>query len=139
MEARLPGVEVNRRTARRIQLKFPLWFQTQQHPDEVLSGMVQNISAAGVVFVTQALVEVFTRVKLFLDRLPGDRQSRHIDGVVTRTEMAGEPGQYLIGVQFIDVSEEDQAHIVAALQATDVMGLLRFTAKKGASDPLPLS
>ncbi|HEY7495051.1 MAG TPA: PilT/PilU family type 4a pilus ATPase [Candidatus Tectomicrobia bacterium] len=134
MEAQLQGVAVNRRTARRIQLKFPLWFQTQKRPDELLSGMVQNMSATGVVFVTQALVEVFTSVKLFFDRLPGDRQGRHISGVVTRTELAGEPGQYLIGVQFMDVSEEDQGHIVAALQATDVMGLLRFAAKKGASD-----
>jgi twitching motility protein PilT len=54
--------------------------------------------------------------------------------MVTRTELAGEPGQYLIGVQFIDVSEEERAHIVAALQTTNVMGLLRLAAKKGASD-----
>jgi len=134
MVAQLQGVEVNRRTARRVQLKFPLWFQTQKHPDVLQSGMVQNMSAAGAVFVTQELVEVSTGIKLFLDRLPGDRQGRHVHGVVTRTEVAGEPGQYLIGVQFMDVSEAQQAHIVAALQATDIMGLLRSAAKKGASD-----
>jgi twitching motility protein PilT len=134
MSAELQVVAQNRRTSRRIPLKFPIWFRSQQRPDELLVGIAQNINAAGIMFVTRGLVDVGTRVKVFLDSLPGDRQSRQLGGIVTHAEIAEEAGHYLMGVQFTDVTAEDQEHIVAALQATDIMGLLRFTAKKGASD-----
>lgn len=134
MSAQLQGVAQNRRTSQRIQLKFPIWFRTQQRPDELLVGIAQNVNAAGIMFLTRELVDVATRVKVLLDNLPGDRQSRQLGGLVTHAEIAEDTGQYLIGVKFTDVTTEDQEHIVAALQATDIMGLLRLTAKKGASD-----
>ena len=134
MSVQLQGVIQNRRTSRRISLKFPIWFRSQKQPEALLMGITQNISAAGIMFLTRTLVDVSTGVKVFLDNLPGDRQARQIGGVVTHTEIAEGTEQYLIGVKFTDVSEQDQEHIVAALQATDIMGLLRLAAKKGASD-----
>jgi twitching motility protein PilT len=124
----------NRRTSRRIPLKFPVWFRSQTHPDELLVGLSQNISTSGMVLLTDDLVEVSTGVKLFFDDMPGDRQNRRLTGTITRTEIDEETGRYLLGVKFIDVTADDRTHIIVALQETDIMGLLRLAAKKGASD-----
>lgn len=124
----------NRRTSRRIQLKFPLRFQSELRPETISTGITQDISASGLVFSTLERVEVSTHVQLFLDNLPGDRTARQMHAVVTRTEIEEETGEYLIGVTFTDLNEADRTRIIAALQQTDIMGLLRLTAKKGASD-----
>jgi twitching motility protein PilT len=87
-----------------------------------------------MVFSTTDLIEVSTHLKLFFDNLPGDRIAREIGGVVTRTEIEEETEEYLIGVNFTDLDEEARTHIVAALQQTDIIGLLRLVEKKGASD-----
>lgn len=124
----------NRRNSRRIRLKFPMHFRSQHRPDETLAGVVYDMSASGMVFSTSECVDVSTHLKVFFDNLPGDRTARQIGGVVTRTEIDEEASAYLIGVKFTDLDERDRAQIVAALQQTDIMGLLRLTAKKGASD-----
>jgi twitching motility protein PilT len=124
----------NRRTSRRIPLKFPVWFRSQTRPDELSVGLSQNISASGMVLLTDDLLEVSTGVKLFFDDMPGDRQNRRLTGTVTRTEIDEETGRYLLGVTFTDITEDDRRRIVLALQETDIMGLLRLAAKKGASD-----
>ena len=130
----MPDVMQNRRTSRRIPLKFPVWFRSQTRPDELLVGLSQNISASGMVLLTDELLEVSTGVKLFFDDMPGDRQNRRLTGTVTRTEIDEETGRYLLGVTFTDITEDDRRRIVVALQETDIMGLLRLAAKKGASD-----
>jgi twitching motility protein PilT len=124
----------NRRASRRIRLKFPLRFQSERRPETISTGVTQDISTSGLVFSTLERVEVSTHVKLFLDNLPGDRTARQMHAVVTRTEIEEETGEYLIGVTFTDLNEADRTRIIAALQHTDIMGLLRLTAKKGASD-----
>ena len=124
----------NRRASRRIRLKFPLRFQSENRPEDTLAGVVQDISASGLVFSSLELVEVSTRVKLFLDSIPGDRTARQLNSMVTRAEIDEDTGEYLIGVKFVDLDEADRAHIVTALQQTDIIGLLRLTTKKGASD-----
>jgi type II secretory ATPase GspE/PulE/Tfp pilus assembly ATPase PilB-like protein len=124
----------NRRWSRRIRLQFPIWFCRQHHPEELLAGVAQNVSATGMIFLTRELVNVATSLRLFFDNMPGDRTARQLGGMVTRTEIDEETGQYLIGVQFTEVSESDRTHIAAALSGTDIMGLLQLAAKKGASD-----
>jgi twitching motility protein PilT len=130
----MPDVLQNRRTSRRVPLKFPVWFRSQTHPDKLLVGLSQNISTSGMVLLTDDLVEVSTGVKLFFDDMPGDRQNRRLTGTITRTEIDAETGRYLLGVKFINVTADDRTHIIVALQETDIVGLLRLAAKKGASD-----
>jgi twitching motility protein PilT len=134
MAMQMPDVVPNRRIARRIPLKFPVWFRSQYRPDDLLVGLTQNISASGMVFVTDELLEVSGELKLFFDDMPGDRKQRRLTGVVSRTEVDTETGRYLVGVKFTELTDADRACIAAALQETDIMGLLRLTAKKGASD-----
>ena len=134
MAMQMPDVMPNRRISRRIPLKFPVWFRSQHRPDDLLVGLTQNISASGMVFVTDEVLEMSDGLKLFFDDMPGDRQQRRLAGIVTRTEIDEETGQYLIGVKFTELTDADRACIVAALQETDIMGLLRLAAKKGASD-----
>jgi twitching motility protein PilT len=134
MVMHMPEVMQNRRTSRRIPLKFPVWFRSQQRPDDLLVGLTQNISAAGMVIVTDELLEMSTGLKLFFDDMPGDRRHRQLSGMVTRTEIDEATGRYLLGVKFTDVTEAQRACIVAALHETDIVGLLRLAAKKGASD-----
>jgi twitching motility protein PilT len=96
--------------------------------------MTENVSASGMVFLTDELLEVSARLQLIFDTMPGDRQHRQLSGAVTRTEIDEDTGRYIIGVKFTDITESDRAYIVAALQETDIIGLLRLAAKKGASD-----
>jgi twitching motility protein PilT len=134
MGAQMLDVTPNRRKARRIQSKFPVWFRRQHRPDELLVGLTENVSASGMVFLTDELLEMSARLQLIFDTMPGDRQHRQLAGAVTRTEIDEDTGRYIIGVKFTDVTEGDRAWIVAALQETDIIGLLRLAAKKGASD-----
>jgi twitching motility protein PilT len=134
MNAHLDAVLKNRRTSRRIRLKFPIRYWNQDRPDETLAGMTQNISASGVVFLTPEPLDISARLKVFFDNLPGDRTARQIGGVVTRAEIDEKTGEYLIGVKFTDLDQESRARIGEALQQTDIMGLLRLMAHKGASD-----
>jgi twitching motility protein PilT len=125
---------IKRRNARRIQLKFPIWFRSQDSSDALAEGMAQDISISGLVFLTDERVDVSTPLTVFFDSLPGDRKTREIDAVVTRTERDDETGQYLTGVKFTDPNEASRDYITAALQHTDLIGLLRLMEKKGASD-----
>ncbi len=129
-----PTVIKNRRTSRRVRLKFPIRFRSPHDPEVMLAGMAQNISALGMMFLTPERLDVSTPLKIYLDYLPGDRRERRLNGVVTRTEIDEYTGDYLIGVTFVDLDENSRAQIGQALQQTDIMGLLRVTAKKGASD-----
>jgi twitching motility protein PilT len=134
MNTQLQGRVQNRRSSRRIRLKFPIWFCRQHHPEELLAGMAQNVSTTGMMFLTRELVNVSTSLRLFFDNMPGDRTARQLGGLVTRTEIDEATGQYIIGVQFTEVSESDRTHLVVALSGTDIMGLLQLAAKRGASD-----
>ena len=134
MSLQLKAVSQNRRRSRRIHLKFPVRFWSQTHPAETLAGMTQDISASGMAFLTPKPLDISTRVKVFFDNLPGDRIARQIGGVVTRTEIDEPSGEYLVGIKFTDLDPDDRARIAAALQQTDIVGLLRLMAQKGASD-----
>ena len=125
---------IKRRNARRIQLKFPIWFRSLDQSDTLAESMAQDISVSGLVFLTEERVDVSTPITVFFDSLPGDRKSREIEAVVTRTERDNETGQYLIGVKFTDPNEANRDYITAALHHTDLIGLLRLMEKKGASD-----
>ena len=134
MATQVLGTIQNRRTARRVRLRFPIQFRCQNRPEVLLSGTTENISASGILFATRERVDVSTPLRLYFDTLPGDRQPRQISSVVIRTEIDERRDQYLIGAKFLDLGDEDRRQINAALQATDIMGLLRLAAKKGASD-----
>ena len=87
MGEQMLDVMPSRRRARRIQLKFPVWFRSQHRPDELLVGMTENVSASGMVFLTDELLEMSARLLLIFETMPGDRQHRRLAGVVTRTEI----------------------------------------------------
>lgn len=125
---------VKRRTSRRIPLQFPLWFWYPGHLDTPRKGLTQNVSASGLVFLTAEPLEVSNPLKISFENMPGDRQTRQIGAVICRTEYDDTTGQYLIGVNFTDLDEDNRTAITAALQKTDIMGLLRLTEKVGASD-----
>ncbi|GIX46735.1 MAG: hypothetical protein KatS3mg131_0946 [Candidatus Tectimicrobiota bacterium] len=129
-----PSVIPNRRTAPRVRLRFPLRFCCQHRPDVLFSGVTENISASGILFATEERVDVATSLKLFIDALPGDRQARQLSAVVIRTEIDEARHRYYIGAKFTHLSDADRQQIQAALQATDIMGLLRLAGKKEASD-----
>lgn len=125
---------IKRRNARRIQLKFPIWLRSVHQPDDFTEGIAQDISVSGLVFLADERIDVSTSVTVCFDSLPGDRQPRQIDAVVTRAERDDDTGKYLLGVKFTDPNEASRDYITAALQHTDIMGLLRLMEKKGASD-----
>ena len=122
---------VKRRTSRRIPLQFPLWFWYPGHLDTPRKGLTQNVSASGLVFLTAEPLEVSNPLKISFENMPGDRQTRQIGAVIRRTEYDDTTGQYLIGVNFTDLDEDNRTAITAALQKTDIMGLLRLTEKAG--------
>jgi twitching motility protein PilT len=122
------------RTSRRIPLKFPLWFRHPANPDALREGLTHDISVSGLVFTTEECLDISTPLHLSFDNMPGDRHTRHINATVVRTELDERTGHYLIGVKFTHLDEENRAAITAALQKTDIIGLLRLTDKADASD-----
>jgi twitching motility protein PilT len=123
-----------RRTSRRIPLKFPLWFRHPASPDAPREGSTHDVSVSGLNFATEECLDISTPLKLSFDNMPGDRHARQISAIVVRAELEEITGKYLIGVKFTNLDEESRAAITAALQKTDIMGLLRLADKADASD-----
>ena len=122
-----------RRTFQRIQLKFPVRFRTEDRPDVWQMGACQDISAAGMLVATEGRVNVSTPLSVLFS-VPGERIQRQVRGVVIRSELDEENRCYLVGLNFVDLDEASRKHIAAALQNTDIVGLLRLAANAGASD-----
>jgi len=122
-----------RRTYQRIRLKFPLRFRTEDRPDTWRTGHCQDISAAGILIVTENRVDVSTPVAVLFS-VPGERIPRQIQGIVVRSELDEDNHCHLIGLNFTDLDEAARKHIAAALRNTDIVGLLRLAAHAGASD-----
>jgi twitching motility protein PilT len=123
-----------RRKSQRIRLNFPIEFRTRDNPDKPMAGIVQDLSVAGILILTAERVEIASKVMLFFNPLPGERQARRIGGLVTRTEVVEGVAMYRIGVKFASLNDRDRSDIAAALYNTDIMGLLRLADKDGASD-----
>ncbi len=123
-----------RRDGQRMPLKFTLPFRYGGGAGELLAGATHDINAYGLLFSTSVRPEVGERLLLFLDNLPGDRQSRAITARIIRAEIDEPNKNYLVGVKFIDLTEEMRTAIERALERTDIMALLRQAAELGASD-----
>ena len=122
----------DRRTFPRIQLRLPVRYRLEGRP-EWQTGTARDVSAAGILFATQELVEVSSGLTL-LFQVPGETNPRQIHSVVTRTEIEEGGSSYLIGVKYSELNDADRQLIAAALQNSDVIALLRQAAESGASD-----
>ncbi len=125
--------EKERRTFQRVRLRFPVRFRTDVNPTVWHAGVTEDISAAGMLVVTDARVDVSTRL-VVLFSVPGERAPRQISGLVTRSQVDEVTRGFLVGFNFIDLDDASRAHITAALRSTDIMGLLRLAASSEASD-----
>ncbi|MBI3321864.1 MAG: PilT/PilU family type 4a pilus ATPase [Candidatus Omnitrophica bacterium] len=122
-----------RRGFRRVQLTLPVRFRAEDRSDGWFTGSTRDVSALGMLVATQVCVDVATPLSL-LFTVPSEQEPRQLRALVTRVELGEAKGSYLLGVKFVDLDEAARKHIAAALQETDIMGLLRLAVETHASD-----
>jgi len=122
------------RDAERVPLKFVVPFRHHGHSEELLPSTALDITAYGMLLTTAKILEVGTKLTLYLENLPGARKHQQVDALVRRTEIDERSGHYLIGVRFVEMDLEVREAINQALEKTDIMTMLRDAARREASD-----
>lgn len=102
-----------RRRFGRINARVPLQFKDIQRPIEIYNGtLTKDISEGGVRFTSNDFLSIFTR--LFVE-VSVPSFSRPIKAISKVAWIQKEPrgNQYIVGLQFLDMNEEDRKHLAA--------------------------
>jgi len=105
----------SRREHARVQLSIPVYIRTDDDADP-LPSMTTNVSVGGIFCVTEIAIQVAQRVDVSLQLTP----ARHFDCQAEVVRVAKDPAdpsgrQRLIGLHFLDVSQEHQAALAQIL------------------------
>ena len=102
-----------RRRFGRINARVPLQFKDIQRPIEIYNGtLTKDISEGGVRFTSNDFLSIFTR--LFVE-VSVPSFSRPIKAISKVAWIQKQPraNQYIVGLQFLDMTEEDRKHLAA--------------------------
>lgn len=102
-----------RRRFGRINARVPLQFKDIQRPIEIYNGtLTKDISEGGVRFTSNDFLSIFTR--LFVE-VSVPSFSRPIKAISKVAWIQKQPrgNQYIVGLQFLDMAEEDRKHLAA--------------------------
>lgn len=92
----------------RVNARLPLQFKDIQRPIETYSGTLSSdISKTGVSFTSNEFLSVFTRLMLEMS-VPSFSQPIKIISKVAWIKKMPYSTQYKVGVQFMDMTEEDK-------------------------------
>ena len=107
-----PYVKEKRRSPR-IDARLPLQFKDVQRPIETYTGtLTGDISEGGVRFMSSEFLSIFTRLLLEVSVPSFSRPIKAISKVAWIQKVSG-GNQYDVGVQFMDMSEEDKKHLAS--------------------------
>lgn len=102
-----------RRRFTRVNTRVPLQFKDIQRPIETYSGtLTKDICEGGVRFIANEFLSVFTRL---LVEISVPSFSRPIKAISKVAWIQKQPrgSQYNVGLQFLDMTEEDRKHLAS--------------------------
>lgn len=102
-----------RRKCPRIDARLPLQFKDIQRPIETYAGsLTKDISKSGIRFVSSEFLSIFTRLLLEISIPSFSRPIKAISKVAWIRKMP-RSSQYNVGLQFMDMTEEDSKHLAS--------------------------
>ncbi len=102
-----------RRSTPRINARIPVQFKDIQRQIEPYSGSItKDISEGGLRFVSGEFLSIFTRLLLEVSVPSFSRPIKAISKVAW-IQKVPRSSQYDIGLQFMDMTEEDKKHLSA--------------------------
>ena len=100
-----------RRRHNRINARVPLQFKDIQRPIETYSGtLTKDVSEGGVRFTASEFLSVFTRLLVEISMPSFPRPFKAISKVAW-IQKQPRGSQYNVGLQFLDMTEEDKKHL----------------------------
>ena len=108
----LPYVKERRRHPR-VNARLPLQYKDIQRPIEAYSGTLsRDVSEGGVRFLSNEFLSVFTRLLLEVSIPSLSRPVKAISKVAW-IQKVPRSNQYNVGVQFMDMTEEDKKQLAS--------------------------
>jgi c-di-GMP-binding flagellar brake protein YcgR len=102
-----------RRGTPRISARLPLQYKDIQRPIETYSGtLTKDVSEGGVRFIANEFLSVFTRLLLEVSVPSFSRPIKAISKVAWIQKIP-RSNQYNVGVQFMDMTEEDKKQLTS--------------------------
>lgn len=108
----MPYVKERRRFPR-VNARLPLQYKDIQRPIEIYSGtLTKDISEGGVRFISTEFLSIFTRLLIEASIPSFSRPIKAISKVAWIRKLPY-GNQYDVGIQFMDMTEEDKKHLAS--------------------------
>ena len=102
-----------KRSCPRINARIPIQFKDIQRPIETYTGsLTKDISQGGVRFTSGDFLSIFTRLLLEISVPSFSRPIKAISKVAWIQKIP-RSSQYNVGLQFMDMTEEDKKHLAS--------------------------
>jgi len=102
-----------RRRSPRINARLPIQFKDIQRPIETYTGtLTKDVSEIGARFISSDFLSIFTRLLLEVTVPSFSRPVKAISKVAW-IQKVPRSNQYSVGVQFMDMTEEDKKHLAS--------------------------
>lgn len=109
-----------RRRSTRINARVPLQFKDIQRPIETYSGtLTKDISEGGARFTAGEFLSVFTRLLVEISMPSFSRPIKAISKVAW-IQKQPRGTQYNVGLQFLDMTEEDKKHLASFIAKSPI-------------------
>ncbi|MFA5104847.1 MAG: PilZ domain-containing protein [Candidatus Omnitrophota bacterium] len=100
-----------KRSCARVEARLPFQFKDIQRPIETYTGsLTKDVGAGGVRFVSSEFLSIFTRLILEVSVPTFSKPIKAISKVAWIQKVPRSP-QYNVGLQFMDMTEEDKKHL----------------------------
>jgi len=102
-----------KRGSPRVNARLPLQFKDIQRPIETYAGsLTKDVSTSGISFVSSEFLSIFTRLLLEVSIPSFSRPVKAISKVAWIRKIP-RSSQYNVGLQFMDMTEEDNKHLAS--------------------------
>ncbi|MDD5504447.1 PilZ domain-containing protein [bacterium] len=100
-----------KRSYPRIEARLPFQFKDIQRPIETYTGsLTKDVSTGGVRFISNEFLSIFTRLILEVSVPTFSKPIKAISKVAW-IQKAPRSSSYNVGLQFVDMTEEDKKHL----------------------------
>ncbi|NLE64505.1 MAG: PilZ domain-containing protein [Elusimicrobia bacterium] len=111
---------LNRRRFPRVKYPCLIKIREEGRPEEAILTHTENISVGGVAVIVKRAFELFAPISIEIDLMDGEEQiscRAKIVWVVRRKAVEAEkPSFYDLGIEFVDMVDEDRGRIARAVE-----------------------